>query len=82
MLSPYEFATLMLVRSKPDQVDMDRAELDTLLEQQLISLEQLTQGHRRLALTHSGRSLLETVARGDEARALRADALSNGEEVG
>jgi len=66
MLSPHEFATLMLVRSAPDQVDMNRAELDTLLERQLVSLEQLAEGHRRLSLTHSGRSLLDTVDRGDD----------------
>lgn len=32
MLSPHEFATLMLVKSSPEQIDMDRKELDTLLE--------------------------------------------------
>lgn len=65
MLSPHEYATLMLVRSTPDQVDLDRAELDTLLERQLIALEQLAEGHRRLSLTRTGRSLLETVDPGD-----------------
>lgn len=34
MLSPHEFATLMLVRQAPDQLDMNRAELDALLERQ------------------------------------------------
>lgn len=79
MLSPHEFATLMLVRSAPEQVDMNRAELDTLLERQLVSLEQLTEGHRRVSLTHSGRSLLETVDREDDDA---AGAAWSAEEVG
>lgn len=39
MLSPHEFATLMLVCQAPDQLDMNRAELDALLERQLVMLE-------------------------------------------
>ncbi|HEY1610280.1 MAG TPA: hypothetical protein VGG24_13505 [Paraburkholderia sp.] len=76
MLSPHEYATLMLVRSAPDQVDMNRTELDTLLEQQLVSLEQLAEGHRRLSLTHSGRSLLDTVDPADRG------AVEGAEELG
>ncbi|WP_042259342.1 hypothetical protein [Paraburkholderia heleia] len=63
MLSPKEFATLMLVRHSPDQIDMNREELDTLLERQLVALEQWTQDRRRLSLTIAGRSLLEAVGR-------------------
>jgi len=63
LLSPKEFATLMLVRHSPDQIDMNREELDTLLERQLVALEQWTEGHRRLSLTIAGRSLLEAVGR-------------------
>ena len=37
MLSPHEFATLMLIKASPDQIDLGRAELDTLFEQQLMS---------------------------------------------
>lgn len=44
MLSPHEFATLMLVRHAPDQIDMDRAELDALLERQLVMLEHSAEG--------------------------------------
>ncbi|WP_353558140.1 hypothetical protein [Paraburkholderia terrae] len=44
MLSPHEFATLMLVQAAPDQIDLARAELDTLLESRLVALEQ--QGSR------------------------------------
>ncbi len=44
MLSPKEFATLMLVKAAPDQIDMCREELDTLLERQLVALEDLASG--------------------------------------
>lgn len=82
MLSPHEFATLMLVRSAPDQVDMNRAELDTLLERQLVSLEQLAHGHRRLSLTDTGHSLLETFNRLDRSHASTLDAAPAGDEAG
>lgn len=65
MLSPHEFATLMLVRHSPDQIDMNRHELDTLLERQLVALDHWTEGHRQLSLTTAGRSLLEAVGRLD-----------------
>ena len=77
MLTPHEFATLMLVRSAPDQVDMNRAELDTLLEQQLVALEQLAEGYRRFSVTRSGESLLDTFSRSD-----REDAMSGDAELG
>jgi hypothetical protein len=70
LLSPHEFATLMLVRHSPDQIDMNRLELDTLLERQLVALEQWTEGHRQLSLTSAGRSLLEAMGRLDCASAL------------
>lgn len=44
MLSPHEFATLLLVKDAPDQRDMDRDELDILLEQQLVRLEGSARG--------------------------------------
>jgi molybdenum-dependent DNA-binding transcriptional regulator ModE len=59
MLSPHEFATLMLVRHAPDQIDMNRAELDALLERQLVMLERSGEGISRAQLTEMGRSYLE-----------------------
>lgn len=61
MLSPHEFATLMLVRQSPDQIDMNRAELDALLERQLVMLEHNNAGRRRAHLTEKGRSFLDTL---------------------
>lgn len=62
MLSPHEFATLMLVRHAPDQIDMNRAELDALLERQLVMLEHSAEGHRNPQLTDRGRSLLKALS--------------------
>jgi hypothetical protein len=63
MLSPHEFATLMLVQDAPDQIELGRAELDTLLERQLISLKSLPSGHQRPHVTSEGASILVAVAR-------------------
>jgi hypothetical protein len=53
----------MLVKAAPEQIDLDRQELDTLLEQQLVTLEQLACGTPRPRLTHDGDSVLRAVAR-------------------
>ncbi|WP_028221292.1 hypothetical protein [Paraburkholderia oxyphila] len=63
MLSPHEFATLMLVKDSPDQIDLTREELDVLLERQLIAMEQLASGMHRPCLTDDGDSLLQSVMR-------------------
>ena len=51
----------MLVKDAPDQIDLNREELDTLLERQLIALEQLASGARRPRLTRDGDSVLRAV---------------------
>ncbi|MFX1767231.1 hypothetical protein PWP93_32550 [Paraburkholderia sp. A1RI-2L] len=63
MLSPHEFATLMLIRHAPEQIDMNRHELDILLERQLVALEQRAEGHRLPSLTMAGHSLLDALGR-------------------
>lgn len=68
MLSPHEFATLMLIRHAPDQLDTTRAEIDTLLERQLIMLEHRSDGHRRVHLTPRGRTLLDVFGSGSRGR--------------
>ena len=68
MLSPHELATLMLIHSVPDQIDMTRIELDTLLDCELISLEPLAGERRRPMLTPAGAHLLEAAARLDSKR--------------
>ncbi|RDU94550.1 hypothetical protein [Trinickia dinghuensis] len=61
MLSPHEFATLILVQSAPDQVDLNREELDMLLERQLVALEQLASGLQRPQITEDGDAMLRAV---------------------
>ncbi|WP_053572355.1 hypothetical protein [Caballeronia cordobensis] len=63
MLSPHEFATLMLVSAAPDQIDLAREELDTLQERQLVELEQIASGHSRPRLTGDGHTVLQAVTR-------------------
>lgn len=61
MLSPHEFATLMLVREAPDQLDMNRSELDALLERQLVMLEHRATGTPRVHLTTRGQRYLDAL---------------------
>lgn len=63
MLSPHEFATLILIRNAPDQVELGSAELGVLLERRLVSLENLASGRLRLHVTTNGNSILKAVAR-------------------
>lgn len=46
MLSPHEFATLMLENETPDRDDLNLADLDALLEYQLITFKKMTSGCR------------------------------------
>ncbi|SKD04851.1 hypothetical protein [Paraburkholderia hospita] len=63
MLSPHEFATLMLVKDATDHIELDRADLDALQERQLVRLQRLSSGHQRAEITVNGHSILEAVAR-------------------
>ncbi|MEJ2767177.1 hypothetical protein [Mycetohabitans sp. B46] len=63
MLSPHEFATLLLVKDAPNQVDMNREELDALLECQMVELEKLATGWQRLRVTEMGDTALRAIKR-------------------
>lgn len=63
MLSPHEFATLLLVKDAPHQVDMNREELDALLEHQLVRLENLASGLSEWRLTESGDTAVKAIKR-------------------
>jgi hypothetical protein len=52
-----------LVRAAPDQIDLAREELDTLLERQLVELEQIASGCSRPRLTGDGHAVLQAVTR-------------------
>jgi hypothetical protein len=63
MLSPHEFATLMLLKDAPDPIDLDRADVEALRERQLITLEKPTSGQQRPLITINGDSVLKAAAR-------------------
>jgi len=63
MLSPHEFATLLLVKDAPQQVEMDREELDALLERQLVLLERLASGAQFVRLTEIGHNAIKAMRR-------------------
>jgi hypothetical protein len=63
MLSPHEFATLMLVKDATEQLEVDRADLDALLERQLVRLERMASGLALPRLTHEGHSFLKAAGR-------------------
>jgi hypothetical protein len=63
MLSPHEFATLLLVKDAPQQVEMEREELDALLERQLVFLERLASGAHHVRLTDIGHLALKAMRR-------------------
>lgn len=64
MLSPHEIATLILVRDAPDQIEAHRAELSTLLERELVALEeQAERGMARPRITATGNSVLQACSR-------------------
>jgi hypothetical protein len=63
MLSPHEFATLLLVKDAPNQVDMDREELDALFERQLVQLEKLASGLKQWRVTDIGDSAIRAIKR-------------------
>jgi hypothetical protein len=61
MLSPHEFATLMLVKDAAEHSELDRADLETLRERQLVKLEKRASGHQLPCITESGYSFLNAV---------------------
>jgi hypothetical protein len=63
MLSPHEFATLLLVKDAPHQVEMDREELDALLERQMVMLERLASGAQYVRLTETGQNAIKAMRR-------------------
>ncbi len=63
MLSPHEFATLLLLKDAPNQLNMEREELDALLERQLVALEKLASGLEQWRLTETGAFALRAIKR-------------------
>jgi len=63
MLSPREFATLMLVKNASYPFDLSHEDLDALLTHQLIALDKELPGQLRPYVTHHGEAVLRSVAR-------------------
>jgi hypothetical protein len=63
MLSPHEFATLMLVKRAPDQIGLGHANLEALLKRQLVALKEDLSDRPRHCITRQGEALLYAVAR-------------------
>ncbi|SAL63278.1 hypothetical protein AWB74_03333 [Caballeronia arvi] len=63
MLSPHELAALLLLRDLPEQFGLDQAELDALLEHQLVAVEKRPTGQERFHLTRDGHSVIQAVTR-------------------
>ncbi|MCY0853300.1 hypothetical protein [Cupriavidus sp. D39] len=53
----------MLINDVQDHTELDRADLDTLLEHQLVSLERFESGHRRPCITARGGAVPNAIAR-------------------
>jgi hypothetical protein len=62
MLSPHEFATLMLLKDAPDLLSLDGADLEAL-DRQLVTLENLASGQQRPLITDDGQMFLKAAAR-------------------
>ncbi|RDK05093.1 hypothetical protein DN412_38860 [Cupriavidus lacunae] len=63
MLSHHEFATLVLVGGSSDPTELDRADMDTLLAHQLVTLERLGPNHSRPQVTIQGYAFLKAFGR-------------------
>ncbi|CAB3656724.1 hypothetical protein [Trinickia soli] len=62
MLSPHEFAALLLVGGTRDLDALDRGDLASLVERQLVALDRLV-GGRQVRLTARGASVVKAVTR-------------------
>lgn len=63
MLSHHEFATLVLVNDSADPMELDRADVQTLLAHQLVTLEPLGPNHSRPRVTTQGYAFLQAFGR-------------------
>ncbi|MFM0511726.1 hypothetical protein [Paraburkholderia sp. RL17-373-BIF-A] len=61
MLSPHEFATLMLIKAGQPSTCLDRVELDVLHQRQLITLERKRSEYVQARLTARGDFMLRAV---------------------
>ncbi|RKU00212.1 preprotein translocase subunit SecA [Burkholderia sp. Nafp2/4-1b] len=63
MLTAHEFAALFLVYRAPEQIQPDREDIVSLVEQHLIEMRADESGKSRLALTPDGLSIVQCMQR-------------------
>lgn len=63
MLSPYEIATLILVKDAPAPFNLDPSDLNILLEHRLVTREPRPSGRACPRLTQRGQVVLKAVGR-------------------
>ncbi|BFG79917.1 hypothetical protein PTKU46_79510 [Paraburkholderia terrae] len=61
MITPHEFATLMLVQNKSDQEQLDAADLEALILDDLVALDK-SPDRQRAHVTCRGASVLKVVS--------------------
>lgn len=59
MLSPHEFAVLLLVNEGTEAEDLDRADVEALIERQLVTLERSDPDHCYARVTLQGYAFLK-----------------------
>jgi hypothetical protein len=63
MLSPHEFAVLMLINDAPDQIEEACSDLAALLERRFVSFDTTGGNPRRPILTEKGETILRAAFR-------------------
>ena len=61
MLSPHEFAALVLVNDSSEPPELDHADIDALLSHQLVTLENHGHGRCRPLVTVQGHAFLKAL---------------------
>ncbi len=59
MLSPHEFAVLLLVNDGVESTELDRADVEALIERQLVTLERRGPDHSYARVTLQGYAFLK-----------------------
>ncbi|TPQ37092.1 hypothetical protein C2U69_17215 [Cupriavidus pinatubonensis] len=63
MLSHHEFATLILVNNSPEPAELDCADVEALLDRELVTLESLGPNRTRPQVTVQGYAYLKALGR-------------------
>ncbi|MGO4306880.1 hypothetical protein [Cupriavidus sp. RAF12] len=64
MLSPHEFAALLILSNSERHGELDPADIGTLVERQLVRLESRSAERNAIRITTDGERLLRSIGRG------------------